>query len=68
MNDENSKNSLEVYTPSNIGSFFPFTNLRSSTSVPSSNLTLGTLTFSNLSLNTSYVQMETSLVDIPEHL
>lgn len=61
--DRHSKHTHEVSTPSNIGSFFPFTHWRSSTSVPPS-----TLTISSLSLNTSDFQMETSLVEIPEHL
>ncbi|XP_003246575.1 myotubularin-related protein 10-B [Acyrthosiphon pisum] len=63
MNDNDSKDTREVCTPSNIGSFFPFTHWRSSNSVPPS-----TLTISSLSLNTSDLQMETSLVEIPEHL
>ncbi|VVC32555.1 Hypothetical protein CINCED_3A001526 [Cinara cedri] len=60
---KHSKSSQKVCTPPNIGSFFPFTHWRSSTSVPPS-----TLTISSLSLNTSDFQMETSLVEITEHL
>lgn len=65
MSDTNNcKTTNEVCIPSNIGSFFPFTHWRStSTSVLSS-----TLTISSLSLNTSDFLIETSLVEIPEHL
>jgi len=63
VSHNNSKETHEICTPSNIGSFYPFTHWRSSTSVPPS-----TLTISSLSLNTSDFQMETSLVEIPEHL
>lgn len=59
VNDKNSKDTNEFCTPSNIGSFYPFTHWRSSTSA---------LTFSSISLNTSDCQMETSLVQEPEHL
>lgn len=61
--DNNSKETHEICTPSNIGSFYPFTHWRSNTSVPPA-----TLTISSLSLNTSDFQLETSLVEIPENL
>lgn len=59
MSDTKSK----VCIPSSIGSFFPFTFWKSSTSIPPS-----TSTISSLSLNTSDSQMEMPLVEIPEHL
>ncbi|XP_050421975.1 myotubularin-related protein 10-B isoform X2 [Adelges cooleyi] len=60
--NKSSKNTQEVYSPSNMSSFYPFTHWRSCTTVPPS-----TLTISSLSLNTSDFQMETSLVEIPEN-
>ncbi|XP_050542785.1 myotubularin-related protein 10-B [Daktulosphaira vitifoliae] len=62
VQNKNSGDLLDLYTQPNIGSFFPFTHWRSNTTVPPS-----TLTISSLSLNTSDFQIETSLVEIPEH-
>lgn len=68
--DKNSKETLKVcIPPPNLGSFFPFTHWRYNTSVPpSNNFGLSTLTINSLSISTNDFQMETSLVEIPEHL
>lgn len=68
--EKNSKDALKVFNPPpNLGSFYPFTHWRYNSSIPSSNnFGLSTLTINSLSLSGNDFQMDTSLVEIPEHL